>query len=96
MKRGFRSSDPREPIVTKFCRGDQVRTEMSHTNFGGSRIIGLGALKCTQPITTSRALPCRHVTCRAIEKNVCSFRDVVILASICCGMPRMSLNYLKV
>jgi hypothetical protein len=44
MKRGFHGSGPRKPISTKFCRGGRVWTEMSHANFGGSRLIGLGAV----------------------------------------------------
>ena len=42
MKWGFRSSAPCEPIVTKFCRGGQVRTEKLYANFGDPRLIGLG------------------------------------------------------
>ena len=47
MKWGLQCSGPHEPIATKFCRRDQVQTEMTHANFGGSRFIGLGAVQGT-------------------------------------------------
>ena len=47
MKWGLRSSGPREPIRTIFCRGGHVRAKMSHASFGVSRFIGLGAMRGT-------------------------------------------------
>ncbi len=47
MKWGFHSSAPRESIDTSFCREGQVQAEMSHARFGGSRFIGLGAVRGT-------------------------------------------------
>ena len=44
MKWGLRSSAPREPIRTIFCRGGQVQAKMSHASLGISRFIGLGAV----------------------------------------------------
>jgi hypothetical protein len=47
MKWGFYISAPRDSIDTIFCREGQIHTEMHHARFGGSRFIGLGAVRGT-------------------------------------------------